>query len=315
MKEFIEAIEEARTILLLTHINPDADTIGSALGMYHTLVGMGKKVWCYTPSPLPYNLSFLPKIEKFRSELPQSSDLWISFDCASFDRTALKAKERPLINFDHHQSNTYFGDINIVDPRAPSTSKVVFDTLKQSDLFVSKEAALCFYTALVDDCGFFRYEGVDRSTFEFAAELCGLGVDASYVAWMLTMREPLAKLRLIGRLLNDLELKLDAQVAIIRLTQQLLRATGATKEMAESALDMARSLATVEVALLLREEEDGATKVSLRSKRIDVSRIARFFGGGGHKRAAGFTVRLEFDKVLREVLEKIGEELEVEKKR
>ncbi len=311
MKAILEKIESSSHIVLLTHVNPDADTLGSALGMYHVLQAMGKRATVINTTQLPYNLDFLPGIEKVKKDLPTKYDLMMSFDCGSFDRLGIEQKDVFLINFDHHKSNTNYGDINVIDADAASTSQVVYRFAKNYALPLNKNAALCFYTALVDDCGFFKYDTVKASTFEFAKELCELGVSPEYVANQLTMREPLSKLRLITMVLETLELKLDAKVAVLRLTQQMLAKSGGTKEMADDALNMARSLVTVEVAILLREEEDGKIKVSLRSKNyVDVSKIATVFGGGGHRRAAGFTLKeYNFDTVLHKILQLLKKEL------
>ncbi|BCD59754.1 MULTISPECIES: bifunctional oligoribonuclease/PAP phosphatase NrnA [unclassified Nitratiruptor] len=312
MTEALRKIQEVNRIVLLTHVNPDADTLGSALGMYHILQKMGKKAVVVNTTELPYNLDFLPGIEKVKKQLPSSYELMISFDCGSFDRLGIEEKEAFLINFDHHKSNTLYGDVNIIQPEYASTSQVVYEFAKNHELPVDKNAAICFYTALVDDCGFFKYDTVNAKTFEFAKELCEKGVIPEYVATMLTMREPLSKIRLITYVLETLELRLNAKVAVVRVTQEMLRKSGGTKEMADDALNMARSLVTVEVAILLREEEDGRIKVSLRSKNeVDVSVIAIMFGGGGHKRAAGFTAQeTSFEKVLDALLEVLKKEID-----
>ena len=311
MQKAKEKIEAAQSIALLTHINPDADTLGSALGMWHILTKMQKKCVVVNTTALPYNLDFLPGIQKVKKTLPKNIDLMISFDCGSFERLGIEKKDAFLINFDHHKSNTLYGNINIIEPTFASTSQVVYKFCKESGFEVNRDAALCFYTALVDDCGFFKYDTVNADVFAFAKELCERGVSPEYVANELTMREPLSKLRLIPMVLETLELVCDGEVGVIELTQQMLRKSGGTKEMADDALNMVRTLATVEVAMLLREEEDGRVKVSLRSKRyVDVSKIAAFFGGGGHKRAAGFTLDIKtIEKVKNEVIEKVKEEL------
>ncbi|SMC09093.1 DHH family phosphoesterase [Nitratiruptor tergarcus] len=316
MKEAWKRIEEATYITLLTHVNPDADTLGSALGMYHVLRKMGKKPTVVNVTPLPYNLDFLPGFKSIKKSLPPKSELLISFDCGSFDRLGIPKMELPLINFDHHRTNTLYGDFNIIDPKAAATSQVVYRFLQECGVQISQESALCFYTALVDDTGFFKYDSVNADVFAFAKELCEIGVVPEYVANQLTMREPLAKLRLLPLVLETLTLRLNAKVAILYLTQQMLKTTGATKEMADDALNMARSLVTVEVAMLLRQEENGNIKVSLRSKNfVDVGKIALVFGGGGHKRAAGFTSPLnDFKKVEEDILDILAKELDIEKK-
>ena len=310
MKEAWQCIENAKSITLLTHVNPDADTLGSALGMYHVLKKMGKKVHIFNATSLPYNLDFLPGIAKVRREW-READCYISFDTGSFDRLGISQKCQPLINIDHHTSNTKYGTYNIIDPHAAATAQVVYELCKANNAPITKESALCWYTALVDDCGFFQYESVDAQVFAVASALCKEGADPQYVAQMLTMREPLAKLRLIQKVLATLELKLHAKVAIVYVTQQMLAETGGTKEMADEALQMVRRLATVEVAILLRQEEDGRIKVSLRSKSyVDVSAIAVAFGGGGHKRAAGFTSDLsDFDIVVEQLMQALQGEI------
>ncbi len=314
MKEVLQKIKQASHIALLTHHNPDADTLGSALGMFYILKKIQKRATVINSDPLPYNLTFLPGVTKIKEAVPLEADLWISFDCGSFDRLGVKKKRAFLINIDHHATNTLYGDINIVKPECASTSQVVYEMAKVLQLPITKESAICFYTALVDDTGFFKYESVNSRVFEFAKELCELGVVPEEVARELTMREPLAKLRLIELMLESLELRLMAKVAVVYVTQQMLKKSGATKEMGESGLEMARSLATVEVALLLRQEEDGRIKVSLRSKSIDVGKIALHFGGGGHKRAAGFLSSLrDMKQVEKQILQTLQKELGIEK--
>ncbi len=316
MTEAIRKIKEAGSIALLTHINPDADTLGSALGMYHALKELGKRVVVVNVSELPYNLDFLPAIERVQKKLPSWSDLWISFDSGSFDRLGIEEKEAFLINIDHHRTNTMYGDINIVDPDAAATAQVVYELFEKGGFPVPEPSAVCLYTALADDTGFFKYDSVKADTFDLAKKLCAKGASPEYVARMLTMREPLSKLRLLPMVLETLELRMNAKVAILRLTQGMLQKSGGKKEMADDALNMARNLVTVEVAILLRQEEDGRIKVSLRSKSyVDVGKIATKFGGGGHRRAAGFTSDLEdFDRVLQMVLEEIKKEIKSEEK-
>ncbi|MRJ02840.1 MAG: bifunctional oligoribonuclease/PAP phosphatase NrnA [Epsilonproteobacteria bacterium] len=308
-----EMVEEADSLLLATHINPDADTIGSALALYHLLKGQGKSVTLYNRDPLPYNLDFLPGSEKIGRKIPDSFDLLITLDAASWDRLGLDPVEQPIINIDHHISNTLYGTLNIVDPGAAATAQVLYNLIKSRGLSLPREGAVPLYTALVDDSGFFRYERVDGELFQMAAQLCQWGADPHSVAKNLTMREPLAKLRLTEMVLATLRLHLYGKVGIITMTQEMLKRSGATKEMGDGVLDMVRSLATVQVALLFREEEDGRIKVSLRSKdSVDVGKIASEFGGGGHKNSAGFTDGKDLNWIERELLQRLEKEIVVE---
>ncbi|WP_187648067.1 DHH family phosphoesterase [Nitrosophilus labii] len=311
-KEAYEVIKNSKSIVLISHINPDGDALGSSLALLPVLKKMNKKVRVVNVTKnLPSNLDFLPGFKEVKRELPKNYDLIISFDCGSFDRLGIETKEAKLINFDHHISNTRYGDINLIEPDFSSTGEVVYKFLKENGIEIPKESALCIYTAVVSDTGFFQYESVNERVFLMASELVKLGVEPDFVAKMLNEREPLSKIRLIAKILDTLTLYLDAKVAVVKLTQKMLKETGANISHAENASNMARSLATVEVGVLLREEEDGRIKVSLRSKNyVDVSKIAKMFDGGGHKRAAGFTSRYsEFESVLKELLEVLKKEL------
>ncbi len=308
-----EAIEKAKRVLLISHVNPDGDALGSSLAMFNSLQRTGsKRVRIVNVSDdLPRSYDFLPGFEKISKTFSGGYDLAIAFDCASFDRLGVDKIDAPLIGFDHHPTNEGFADIDINDPSYSSTGELVYDFLKSSGFVIDKNVALCLYSAIVSDTGFFRYENVNSALFKKCSELVELGVDPSYVADMITQRESLAKLRLKAKILDTLTLYLNARVAVVKLTQDMLKSTGAAPSDAEEAANMARSLATVEVGVLLREEPNGDVKVSLRSKRfVDVSKAALIFGGGGHKRAAGFTVKgKDFDTVLKEVLDILKKEL------
>ena len=311
-KKAYELIKEADNIALISHINPDGDALGSSLAFYFLLKKMNKKVKVVNVTDiLPYNLNFLPGFDQIKKELPKRVDLLISFDCGSFERLGIDRRDFKIINFDHHISNTKFGDINIIEPDFASTSQVVYKFFKINDIQISKESAICIYTALVTDTGFFQYESVNEKVFEVAKDLVRCGVKPDFIAKMLNEREPLAKIRLLAKILDTLTLYINAKVAVVTLTQKMLKECGATVDMAENASNIARSLATVEVGVLLREEEDGRIKVSLRSKNyVDVSKIALMFEGGGHKRAAGFVSKYrDFKAVLDELLDVLKKEL------
>ena len=311
-KEAYELIKRCENIVLISHVNPDGDALGSSLAMYQVLKRENKKVKIVNVTEiLPYNLDFLPGFKDIKKDLPKKIDLLISFDCGSFDRLGIDRRDFKIINFDHHISNTKFGDINIIEPDFASTSEVLYKFLKINSVKIDKDTAVCIYTALVTDTGFFQYESVKTRVFKTAADLVECGVKPDFVAKMLNQREPLAKVRLMAKVLDTLDLFLNAKVAVLKLTQKMLKETGATVDMAENASNIARSLATVEVGVLLREEEDGRIKVSLRSKNyVDVSKIAKMFEGGGHKRAAGFTSKYrDFDIVLHELLSVLKKEI------
>ncbi len=300
---------EAEHIALITHIDPDADTIGSALGLYHALKKAGKRCSVIYAGEIPYNLDFLPGITKLKKELPANYDLAVALDASTPDRLAAKPAA-PLVVIDHHRTNEGYGEIDLIDPGAAATAVLVYELLRKSDAAIPPESAMCLYTAIVDDSGFFRYESVNERLFLIAADLARLGARPHYVARMLTMREPLAKLCLTQKLLATLELFLQGRVGLLVLGSEMLEECGASREMADEALDRVRSLATVELAVMVRPQ-DGGYKFSLRSKdRIDAGAIARRFGGGGHRNAAGFSVKGDWKTFFDKLLQTVQKELD-----
>jgi len=291
-----EKIKEAKNIILISHINPDGDALGSSLSLYSILKKMDKKVTIFNATkPLPMYLDFLPNFEKVTDKLPKNIDLMISFDCGSFDRLGIDEKPKFLINFDHHISNTRYGDINIIDEKAASTSQVVYNFCRANDIEIDKESGICMYTALVTDTGSFQYESVNSKVFEMAADLVEIGVKPDFVSKMLFQRDRLSRLRLLAKAYDTIELCCEGKVAFVEVTKEMMEITGAIKDDTDTIVNSVRAIASVEIACMLREDDDGI-KISLRSKNYaDVSKIAVKYGGGGHIRAAGATIKNEFD--------------------
>jgi len=302
-KKVWEKIINSNNILLISHINPDGDALGSELSLYIILKKMGKKVTVFNATkPLPKHLDFLPNFEKITNLLPNIIDLTISLDCGSFDRLGIEKKLSFLINIDHHISNTNYGDINLVMPTYASTSQIIYELLKINNVKIDKESAICIYTALVTDTGNFQYETVNDKVFECAANLIKCGVEVDYVSKMLFQRDRLSRLRLLAKVYETIELCLNAKVAFVEVKKEMLEITGASKEDTDTIVNNIRNLATVEVACMLREENE-RVKISLRSKNyVDVSKIAIKYGGGGHIKAAGATIKESDLKKLKEIL-------------
>ena len=307
-KEAWQLIEKSQHIALISHINPDGDALGSSLALFPLLRDMGKKVTVVNvTTPLPVRYDFLPNFDRIKNTLPAKIDLLISFDCGSYDRLGIEKPEGiPLINIDHHITNTRYGDINIIDANQPSASSVVLQLLKANDIPLRRDVATCIYTALAEDTGFFSFENVTAHTFEIASELIHAKADPAFIAQQLKERNSLAKLRITATTIEKLQLVYHAMIGYAVLSLDDFARTGALRSDSDDCADLIRSLATVEVAILLIEEPEGY-KVSLRSKgRVDVSKIALFFGGGGHKRAAGFTAT---SKDSEEIIENIIQEV------
>ncbi len=305
MQELKAIIDRYRTITVLSHINPDADALGTSLGIYALLKVYGKQVEIVNYSTdLPQHLDFLPNFSKIKHKIDYMESLIIACDCGSIDRLGFDLSGREIINIDHHQTNQNYGMLNLVDPLLTASSHVAYNALE--DKFpVTAEAATCFYTALLSDTRYFTTNNVDEEVFAFAVELMARGADNKQVAFNLTQRRSLASLRMLGKVLDTITLHRDATVASMRAEQDMFTATGAKMSDIEGVVDYARSLVTVEIGILLVQQES-YIKVSLRSKSLDISSLAKDFGGGGHKNACGFTIESgNIEEILDKILKKI----------
>ena len=303
-KDAWQALSEARYVLIITHINPDADTICSALAISNLLFEQGIKHKVFNVSKkLPPNVDFLNRFDKIVHQLPKSYDLIISLDCGDKKRFGFELQEDiKLINIDHHASNDDYGDINIVDENAASTAELVYKLFRVNGLNISKASAESIYCGIYDDSLGLATMRCSKSTFEAVADLVGCGVDVGYVSDMLIRRDSLAKYRLLPKVLDSLELHFEGKVALIYLKNEWLKISGAASHEAEEALDMVLKIAVSDIAVFLRESKT-KIRVSLRSKNgVDVSTIAMKLGGGGHKMAAGCTLETDSIDAAKEII-------------
>jgi len=289
IKKVQELINNYDKITIVTHLNPDADTIGTALGIYGLLKHSGKQVEVVNQgSSLPMNLDFLPYFSKIKNKINYKNSLIISCDTGSIDRLGFDLTERTILNIDHHKSNTCFGVINVIEADFVSASQVAYELFKE-EYVITKEVATCFYTALVSDTQYFTTLNVSKKVFDVASEIMSYGVDIAHVVKNLNQRRSLASLRILSSTLNTLELDEDGTLAIMVSSRDKMLEAGADILDTVGIIDYGISLVTVEVAIILIELE-GMVRVSLRSKRVDISSLATLFGGGGHHNAAGFEV-------------------------
>ncbi|KYJ86349.1 DHH family phosphoesterase [Sulfurovum riftiae] len=301
-------IEGAESITILSHLNPDPDAIGTALGIYTLLKEQKRRrVEVVNASKaLPRHLDFLFGYEKIKIGIEYENSLIIACDSGSIERLGFDLSGREILNIDHHQSNDLYGSLNVVIPKYASSSQVAFDLFKKI-YDISAQSAESWYAALLSDTRYFTTSSVNAAVFESAKELVGLGVDPAKVATHFTQRRSLSSFRILQRALGSLQLYSDARIAALYVTKEDIAATGATVPDMDGIVDYARSLATVEVALFAMELEEGI-RVSLRSKGADVNAIAACFGGGGHKVAAGITFKEgNLQQIIDTIIAKIQE--------
>jgi bifunctional oligoribonuclease and PAP phosphatase NrnA len=305
-----EELRSRDRFLLTAHEGPDGDALGSLLGMHHLLTQLGKDSVMFLAAkefPLPIEYRFLPLEEVFHEAPADMADRTIVFlDCGNIDRMPvdfLTDGDNFTINIDHHHDNTRFGDVNLVDVNASCTAEIVYDLSLLLGATITKEMASALYVGLITDTGKFMYENTNAHTHRVAAELIDAGVDVDDTYRRLYEHVPLEKLRLIARALESIQMHCDGRLVVSNITAADYAATGAGEEMTEGVIDHLRSIDGTKVAAVVRDLGNrgrAARKVSLRSSEgdIDVSAIARKRGGGGHKRAAGFSTDLEFDDLV-----------------
>lgn len=276
-------------ITVLTHLNPDADTIGTALGVYGLLKNSGKQVEVVNQGRnLPIHLDFLPHFGKIKSQIDFEQSLIIACDTGSIDRLGFDLSNHEILNIDHHKSNTHYGTVNVVEPTFVSASQVAYALLKE-EYVITKEVATCFYTALVSDTQYFSTNNISKEVFSVALEMMEYGVNIAEVVSNIKQRRSLASIRILSSTLDTLELHEDAQLISMFSSRQKMQEAGANILDTVGIIDYAISLVTAKIAVVLIELKD-TIRVSMRSKAIDLSTLAMSFGGGGHKCAAGFEI-------------------------
>ncbi|MDI3257270.1 MAG: bifunctional oligoribonuclease/PAP phosphatase NrnA [Kyrpidia sp.] len=310
-------LRENDGFLLLTHVHPDGDALGSVLGMASILQKMGKRVVIAHEEEMPERFAYLPGIDRVVrvSELTGRFAVGISLDCADRRRLGRAAEalmpEARLLNIDHHATNDRFGAENLVDSGASATCQIVCRLAGLLEIPLRGDTAVCLYTGLFTDTGGFRYGNTTADVLRLAAEMIDGGLDPYPIALQAVETVTEKQLRLLSAALAGLRTAAEGRAAYITVTRNLLEETGTTVEDTQELVNYARNLAGVEVGLMFREEGENEVKVSLRSKhRVDVSGIAAQFGGGGHPRAAGCTVegplRQVIDRVMGVVAARIG---------
>jgi phosphoesterase RecJ-like protein len=305
-----EELRSRERFLLTTHENPDGDALGSLLALQAILTQLGKDSVMYLAEkefPLPVEYRFLALEEVFHEPPADIVDRVLVFlDCGNIDRTPegfLRSDDAHIVNIDHHHDNTCFGTLNLVDTQASSTAEIIYELAAALGAQITPEIASALYVGLVTDTGRFSYENTNPDTHRLAAALIEAGVDVADTYRRLYERIPIEKLKLVSRALERIERIEDCGLALTYLSDADYAETGSSELMSEGIIDFVRSLEGTRVAAVVRDRGEtagSARKVSLRSTNsdVDVSQIARRYGGGGHRRAAGFSTDLTYEQIV-----------------
>lgn len=293
-EEVLASLKDVSSVLVCTHVAPDADALGSAGALAYLLAKSGVDAKVAIGETVPEKLSPLLAKVQVVHEVPKSNvDVVIAVDTATEPRVSmpmaeLRAISSKVVNVDHHISNTNWADVNLIVSEAAASAQIVFELLKRGGFRVCSTAANLLYMGLLDDTGSFRFSNASSDAFRCAAELVDCGAKPDAVAEQLYFSLPFRELQIRAHALTNLNILLDGRLAMLSVSSEMLREAGATAEDTEGVVDIARSVSGTKAAVFMRELSDG-WKLSLRSKdaALDVQAIAAQFGGGGHTMAAG----------------------------
>lgn len=292
---FRDFVDRHDGFLILSHVDPDGDAIGSCLGLKGALVERGKRATVVSESPVPENLRFLPGAATVLSPAEAGGAFGAAFvlDCSSLDRVgagaaALVTPGLPVACIDHHAGGEGFGDPRLVNVGASATAELVYDLLDALGIPLTPEIAAPLYAGIASDTGAFRYLNTTPRALRIAARLVERGADAARTADALYAQKSAGSLRILGLALASLEARAGGKVAALTISHDMFERAQATTEDADGIVQYAKSLQGASVGILMQEVAPGEVRVSFRSDgTVDVNRIAGRFGGGGHRNAAG----------------------------
>lgn len=316
MENIIKHLKESKSVAIFVHTNPDWDCIGSAMALRSALRGIGIKSDVFTEKPLSRHLSILDTdVISYEDEaLAPDYECYCAVDVGGVDRIGLWGKffaeKENTVCIDHHYQSAPFGKLRYVEPKRSATGELVYEMLVLGNLEVTKEIASYLYCAISSDTGSFQYASVNRRTYEIVIALTDTGINTTWLCSMLYERNTLTQLKLKAEAIDSIKLYKEGTIATAKLTNETLVKYGATPSDADSLAQLPRSIDGVMISAFLKELPDGDIRVNLRSQGdYSVEPVARMFGGGGHKKAAGCTfsgVSIEdAERQLVEELEKL----------
>lgn len=321
-EELIKAVEKSNSICIISHQNPDGDTCGSALALYRALKLFGKsQVYIYcdvAESAFRDSLQVMEGIEFYNKVNIDKCDMAIACDCAEADRMGeylrLFQKAKYRVNIDHHKSNCKYGNINIVEPGISATCEIIYKVVKAFDALkkcIDDKVAKLLYTGLVTDSGGFTFSSVSKQTHAIASELIEYDFSASDICEHFLKRVPLNTFKLRTRVFSKAKFFENGKIGLIYFSLEDFAETETNPEDTEGAINFIRDIDTVEIAVAITQRrQNNSYKISIRtSDRVDASRIAATFGGGGHKNAAGCAISGFYEDVKDKILKACVDEL------
>jgi len=312
VQEIIENIKNNQTFLITAHVRLDGDALGSELALCHLISSLGKTAVVYNQDPTPGNYLFLPGADRIVHNLGTADryDSIFILDCSELERIGDEAARiggmGRIVNIDHHISNNGFCDIKLIDPRASSTGELIYRLISQAGVALTKEMATNLFTAILTDTGGFRYGNTTKEAFVICGQLMESGADPQWISQNVYENNPPAKIRLLTKVMQTLAFDDEGTVGSMVVYLRDLEGAGALQEHTDGFVDLPRTVAGTEISVLYSELSANRFKASLRSKgRINVERVARAFGGGGHVNAAACRIAGDIEMVKKRMLDEI----------
>jgi len=310
MNNIISEIKKSNNIVLLCHTNPDGDAVGSVLGMYHLLKKLGKEVEMVIKD-VPTKFSFIEGYENIKSSSNKTYDVAIILDTATEERinnpnNIIESIKKTIV-IDHHSSNTKYGDINFIDNK-PACCEIVYNLIKEMNIEMDEKICTPLCSGLLTDTGGLSHPDVKPSTYKVAGELSEIAdIPSIYKKVLGTITKGQFELKKIGT--KNLEFYKNNQITFTYITEEDLNRLELQKNEADILANLGRDIEGVEVAIYVRKYEDG-NRASLRSNNIDVNEVAKVFGCGGHKNAAGITSTMDFNILKEKLIEEVGKKID-----
>lgn len=318
IQKIIKQIKIHRNFLITSHVNPEGDALGSELAFYGLIKSLQKDAVIVNEESLSYGYGFFPeadKIIKYKSNLIGNLefDCFAALDCSDLKRTGevyrLISPGLPILNIDHHISNSNFGSFNWVDPAASSCAQMVYELYKKMGVKIDKTIALYLYFGILTDTGSFRFSNTSSQTHRIAAELLDYGLVAPEIYKNAYGNLPYRDMQLVARVLNDIKRSYKGKIVWFQVKSGLLKKyKPLCVDLSDSVMNFGRAIKDTEVVVLFKENlgVKNQVRINFRSQgNADVNKIANFFGGGGHKSASGCTMHGRIDDIRRKVLRKI----------
>ncbi len=303
-----ELLKAAKKLVIVSHVSPDGDTLGSSLALMHALRMLGKEVIMNVDDDISTVYSFLPGIAEYCRFAPEESvdaDLLVIVDASSADRAgnALDVVKSPaVLNIDHHKTNTRFADYLYLDSDAAATAEIIYSLLLEMGIKLTRDIATCIYEGIYTDTGSFKYSNTTSNTLKTAAALLNYGVNPSLISDNMELKSR-SQVEMLRKVLETLTFLKDGKIAYIEIPLELYDHNVET----DTFISYPRYVEGVEIALLFKQVEANLTRVSFRSKEIDVAKVALSFGGGGHKKASGCSIYAPLKEAEKVILEAVGE--------